>query len=94
MFRKTLFTLRPEYDTSKFLFVFAIVFTALLIDVSIMVVADVVSKQAVTFWGIAVFAVVSSLYVFGQYFIMAMTKAKNRSTKFHQSVRLVDLKRA
>jgi hypothetical protein len=54
---------------------------ALVIDVSISVVADIVSNQTVTVWGISVFIAISAVYIVGQYIILGMVKAKNKEDK-------------
>jgi hypothetical protein len=54
---------------------------ALIIDISISSIADIVSKQAVTFWGITLFIVISAVYTAGQYLILGMIKVKNKESK-------------
>lgn len=57
---------------------------SLLIDASISIIADIVSKQTVTFWGIALFTVIAAIYVLGQYFILKIVKAKSKESKITQ----------
>jgi hypothetical protein len=85
------------YESRKFLIVFLVVMVALIVDVEISNVADIVSKQAISFWGIVTFVAISAIYIVGQYFILEMVKAKNRDTKnkiayssrFNQTVTIV-----
>jgi hypothetical protein len=54
---------------------------ALMIDNLISTVADIVSKLAATFWGVALFTGIAAIYAFGQYFILEMVKAKTKRVK-------------
>jgi hypothetical protein len=54
---------------------------ALMIDNLISTVADLVSKLAATFWGVALFTGIAAIYAFGQYFILEMVKAKNKESQ-------------
>lgn len=51
---------------------------ALVIDLFISNIADIVSSQIVTFWGISLFVALSVVYVVGQYLIIGMVKTKNK----------------
>ncbi|HEY7080237.1 MAG TPA: hypothetical protein VH500_11080 [Nitrososphaeraceae archaeon] len=72
---------KSGYDGKKLFASFLIVMVALVIDISISNVADIISKQAVTFWGIALFTIIAAVFVVGQYYILEIVKAKNRESK-------------
>jgi hypothetical protein len=75
-------TLRaPRYNNRQFFVIFLVVMAALMIDDLISIVADILSKLAVTFWGVALFIGIAAIYAFGQYFILEMVKAKNKESK-------------
>jgi hypothetical protein len=57
---------------------FIIVMIALTTDVSISNVADIISKQAVSFWGIFLFTVIATIYIVGQFFILQMIKDNSK----------------
>jgi len=59
--------------------------TFLIIDSQISVIADIVVPQIVSFWGIALFVTISTVYVVGQYLIFEMVKSKIRQSKFKPS---------
>jgi hypothetical protein len=67
-----------RYDSKKLLITFLIVMIALTVEVGISNIADIVSKDIITFWGIALFIVIAAIYIGGQYIILEMIKAKNR----------------
>lgn len=67
-----------RYDRRKLFITFLIVMIALVVDVSISNIADIVSNQTVTFWGLSLFIVISAVYIVGQYIILGMVKAKNK----------------
>jgi hypothetical protein len=54
---------------------------ALTTDTLISSIADIVSKEITSAGGIALFVAISAAYVFGQYFILEMVKAKSRESK-------------
>ena len=54
---------------------------ALTIEIGISNIADILSKQAITFWGVTLFVVIAVIYVVGQYFILGLVKAKNEETE-------------
>lgn len=60
------------------LITFLIVMIALVIDLFISNIADIVNSQIVTFWGISLFVALSVVYVVGQYLIIGMVKTKNK----------------
>jgi hypothetical protein len=70
-----------QYDRRKLLITFLVVMSIVIIDISISSIADIVSKQAVTFWGITLFIVISAVYTVGQYLILGMIKVKNKESK-------------
>jgi hypothetical protein len=51
---------------------------ALIVDQSISQVADIIREQNVSIWGIVLFVLISLVYVFAQFLILEMVKAKNR----------------
>ena len=67
-----------HYDRRKMLITFSIVMIALVIDLFISNIADIVSSQIVTFWGISLFVGLSVVCVVGQYLIIGMLKTKNK----------------
>ncbi len=69
------------YDRRKLFFAFLIVIIALQVDIGISAVADIVSKQTITFWGIVAFTIIAAVYAVGQFFVLGMVKAKNRDNK-------------
>ena len=56
--------------------------TFLIIDSHISVIADIIVSQIVSFWGIALFVTISSVYVVGQFLLLEMVKSKIRQSKF------------
>jgi nitrogen-specific signal transduction histidine kinase len=71
----------PRYDNRKLFLIFFLVATALVIDISISNVADIISKQAISVWGISLFIAISAIYTIGQYYILETVKAKTRISK-------------
>ena len=70
-----------RYDRRKLFITFLIVMIALAVDVFISSIADIVSNQTVTFWGLSLFIAISAVYIVGQYIILGMVKAKNKEAK-------------
>jgi hypothetical protein len=66
------------YSESKLFIVFFVLMVALIVDSSFLSVADMIRDHIVSFWGVALFAAIFAVYVFGQFFILEMVKAKNR----------------
>jgi hypothetical protein len=62
---------------------------ALAIEQSYSQVADFVSDQIASFWGIVLFVITSSIYLFGSFVILEMIKAKNRESGL-TSMRMVE----
>jgi hypothetical protein len=62
---------------------------ALAIEQSYSQVADFVSDQIASFWGIVLFIITSSIYLFGSFVILEMIKAKNRESGL-TSMRMVE----
>jgi hypothetical protein len=56
--------------------------TFLIIDSQISVIADIVVPQIISFWGVALFVIISAAYVAGQYLMLEMVKSKIRQSKF------------
>jgi hypothetical protein len=69
-----------RYDSKKLFVMFLVAMIALIIDIGISNIADILSKQAVTFWGVTLFVIIAVIYVLGQYFILGLVKAKNEET--------------
>src|SRR5919204_1880885 len=69
------------YDGKRLFIMFLCVIIALIIDISISSVADIVSKQAVSIWGIILFVLISAIFVIGQYFISESIKSKIKESK-------------
>ncbi len=72
----------PRYDNRKFFVMFLILMVSLNVDGAIANNADILSKFAVTFWGISLFIVIAAIFVFGQYCILALVRAKNKESQF------------
>ena len=70
-----------RYDSKKLFVIFLVVMIALTIEIGISNIADILSKQAITFWGVTLFVVIAVIYVVGQYFILGLVKAKNEETE-------------
>jgi hypothetical protein len=66
------------YSERKLFIVFFVLMVALIVDSSFLSVADMIRDHIVSFWGVALFAAIFAVYVFGQFFILEMVKAKNR----------------
>ena len=62
---------------------------ALAIEQSYSQVADFVTDQIVSFWGVVLFVITSSIYAFGSFVILEMIKAKNRESG-QTSMRMVN----
>jgi hypothetical protein len=62
---------------------------ALAIEQSYSQVADFVSDQIASFWGVVLFVITSSIYLFGSFVILEMIKAKNRESGL-TSMRMVE----
>jgi hypothetical protein len=62
---------------------------ALAIEQSYSQVADFVSNQIASFWGVVLFVITSSIYLFGSFVILEMIKAKNRESGL-TSMRMVE----
>lgn len=76
-------TLRaPRYDNRKFFVMFLIMMVSLNIDAAISANADILSKFAVTLSGVSLFILIAAIFVFGQYYVLAMARAKNRESQF------------
>ncbi len=71
-----------QYSSKRFFIVFLIVITFLIIDSQISIIADIIIPQTVSFWGVALFVTISSVYVAGQYLLLQMVKSKIRQSKF------------
>jgi hypothetical protein len=68
----------PKFSNRAFFVVFLIVFIAQIVDAIIGTLADILWEFTISFWGVALFFGISTIYAFGQYFILGMVKAKNR----------------
>jgi hypothetical protein len=76
-------TLRaPRYDNRKFFAMFLILMVSLNVDAAIANNADILSKFVVTFWGISLFIIIAAIFVFGQFYVLAMVRAKNKESQF------------
>ena len=70
-----------SYDNRKLYFTFFCIFAILIVDISISNVADIVSKQVISNWGIALFVLISSLFIAGQHFISSSINAKIKESR-------------
>jgi hypothetical protein len=62
---------------------------AIVVEQSYSQVADFLSDQIASFWGIVLFVITSSMYLFGSFVILEMIKAKNRESGL-TSMRMVE----
>jgi signal transduction histidine kinase len=69
------------YDRKRLFIIFLSVLVALVIDLSISNVADIVSKQVASSWGVVMFVIISTLFIVGQFFISSSIKAKIKESK-------------
>jgi len=91
------FLWRPEYSNRRFFAVFLLVMGTLIVDVSLAQDADVIVPQAISFWGIVLFVIISAIYMYGAYSIVAMINARNKlsgirslgNTSLPNSVRII-----
>jgi hypothetical protein len=70
----------PRYDSRKLFVIFSVVMVALAIEVGISTIADILSKQTITFWGVTLFVAIALIYIVGQYFILGLVKARKKET--------------
>src|SRR5690349_18492099 len=73
-----------QYDTKRFFVAFLVLIIALIIDIGISNIADIVSKQVANILGVALFTTIAAVYIFSQYFIRGMIKAKNKESNFRR----------
>jgi hypothetical protein len=67
------------YTSRKFLIVFSIVVSALIVDISLSNISDLISVS--TSWGIAAFTSVAVVYALGQYLILQFVKQKSKTIR-------------
>lgn len=67
-----------KYDNRRLFAVFLVVFVALLIDISLSNISDIITNELVSFWGVLLFTVISGIYVLGQYCILKLVSLKNK----------------
>ena len=75
----------PKFSNRAFFVVFLIVFIAQIVDAIIGTLADILWEFTISFWGVALFFGISTIYAFGQYFILGMVKAKNREREIRKN---------
>jgi hypothetical protein len=68
------------YNEKKLFIIFFALMVALIIENSFSQVADFVTDQITSFWGILLFVITSSIYAFGSVVILETTKTKNRES--------------
>ena len=73
-----------SYDSKKFFAAFLILIIALIVDIGISNIADIVSKQVANVIGVALFTTITAVYIFGQCFILGMIRTKNRESNFRR----------
>ena len=74
-----------RYDSRKLFAVFLVLMAAQITDLMIGNLADVMKDFAVSFWGVAIFIIVATICGFGQYFVIASVRAKNREIKIKKA---------
>jgi hypothetical protein len=80
------------YNERKLFIAFFALMVALVIENSYSQVADFVTEQIVSFWGIVLFVITSSIFIFGSFVILETVKAKNKETGTGQiSMRAIEL---
>jgi hypothetical protein len=74
-----------KYDRRKLFAVFLVVLAAQITDLTIGNLADVMKDFAGSFWGVTIFITVAAICSFGQYFILALVRAKNKGTQIKKA---------
>jgi hypothetical protein len=74
-----------RYDNRKLFAVFLVLMAAQITDLTIGNLADVMKDFTVSFWGVAIFIIVAAICGFGQYFVIASVRAKNREIKIKKA---------
>jgi hypothetical protein len=75
-----------EYSSRRFLIIFIVVMIALNFDAAIANDADILSKFAISFWGLLLFIMICLISVFGQYYILRVIKEKNRQAQLKPDI--------
>ncbi|HYY67094.1 MAG TPA: histidine kinase dimerization/phospho-acceptor domain-containing protein, partial [Nitrososphaeraceae archaeon] len=73
--------LAGELGPKSFYIVLFAVISALIIDSLVNWVADFISQNLVTFWGVTLFFLLASVYLLGQYFILQFIKSKSKDIR-------------
>jgi hypothetical protein len=74
-----------KYDHRKLFAVFLVLIAAQITDLTFGNLADVMKDFAVSFWGVVIFITVAAICGFGQFFILASVRAKNREIKIKKA---------
>ena len=74
-----------ELGRIPFYIMLFVVVSALIIDSLINWVADFMYQNLVTFWGVTLFFILSSIYLLGQYFILQYVKSKSKDIRCKSS---------
>jgi hypothetical protein len=72
------------YDNRKIFVLFLLLIVAQAVDATLGNLADIYKDFTVSSWGIALFTGLSILYIFGQYFLLGLVKAKNREKQINR----------
>jgi signal transduction histidine kinase len=72
-----------EYSNRKFLVIISIVISALIIDISLSNISDLISVS--TSWGFVTFIAIAIVYAIGQYLILDFVKQKSKNLRFRLS---------
>lgn len=67
------------YTSTKFLTIISIVMSALIVDISLSNVSDLINIS--TWWGITTFISIAIAYAIGQYFILQFVKQKSKTIR-------------
>src|SRR4051812_42175129 len=70
-----------DYDQKKIFAIFLVLMAAQIIDLTIGSLADVMRDFAISFLGVPIFILLAIICGFGQFFILAMVRVKNREVK-------------
>ena len=63
---------------------FLIVLVAQIVDTIVGSLADVLKEFTVSFWGVVLFVVMSTVYGFGQHSILGMVKSRNKEKQIRK----------
>jgi signal transduction histidine kinase len=77
--------LTREFGRNYFYIICSVVISALIVDSVLNTVADFIFEGLITFWGVALFIILASIYVLGQFFILQHLKSKSKDIRSKSS---------